>query len=61
MLWVYSHYSFLYFGDRRWTSESDVYGLTTLNKAKSREVSTNDGNITQNILIASVPASGETK
>ena len=36
-------------------------GLTTLNKQKSREVSTNDGIITQNILNAAVPASSETK
>ena len=37
------------------------YGLTTLNKPKSREVSTNDGIITQNILNAAVPTSIETK
>ena len=38
-----------------------VYGLTTLNKPKSREVSTNDGIITQNIFNAAVPTSIETK
>ena len=32
-----------------------TYGLTTLNKPKSREVSTNDGIITQNIFNAAVP------
>ena len=37
------------------------YGLTTLNKPKSREVSTNDGIITQNIFNAAVPTSIETK
>ena len=37
------------------------YGLTTLNKPKSREVSTNDGIITQNIFYAAVPTSIETK
>ena len=36
-------------------------GLTTLNKPKSREVSTNDGIITQNIFNAAVPTSIETK
>ena len=38
-----------------------TYGLTTLNKPKSREVSTNDGIITQNIFNAAVPTSIETK
>ena len=38
-----------------------IYGLTTLNKPKSREVSTNDGIITQNIFNAAVPTSIETK
>ena len=38
----------------------NVYGLTTLNKPKSREVSTNDGIITQNIFNAAVPTSIET-
>ena len=38
-----------------------VHGLTTLNKPKSREVSTNDGIITQNIFNAAVPTSIETK
>ena len=38
-----------------------TYGLTTLNKPKSREVSTNDGIITQNIFDAAVPTSIETK
>ena len=37
------------------------YGLTTLNKPKSKEVSTNDGIITQNIFDAAVPTSIETK
>ena len=37
------------------------HGLTTLNKPKSREVSTNDGIITQNIFNAAVPTSIETK
>ena len=32
-----------------------TYGLTTLNRPKSREVSTNDGIITQNIFNAAVP------
>ena len=36
-------------------------GLTTLNKPKSGEVSTNDGIITQNIFNAAVPTSIETK
>ena len=36
-------------------------GLTTLNKPKSKEVSTNDGIITQNIFDAAVPTSIETK
>ena len=40
---------------------SVLQGLTTLNKPKSREVSTNDGIITQNIFNAAVPASIETK
>ena len=38
-----------------------TYGLTTLNKPKSGEVSTNDGIITQNIFNAAVPTSIETK
>ena len=38
-----------------------LYGLTTLNKPKSREVYTNDGIITQNIFNAAVPTSIETK
>ena len=38
-----------------------IYGLTTLNKPKSREVSTNDGIITQNIFNAAVSTSSETK
>ena len=37
------------------------YGPTTLNKLKSREVSTNDGIITLNIFNAAVPTSIETK
>ena len=37
------------------------YGPTTLNKPKSREVSTNDGIITLNIFNAAVPTSIETK
>ena len=37
------------------------YGLTTLNKLKSREVSTNDGITTQNIFNAAAPTSIETK
>ena len=41
--------------------EEWFYGLTTLNKPKSREVSTNDGIITQNIFNAAVPTSIETK
>ena len=36
-------------------------GLTTLNKPKSRQVSTNDGIITQNIFNAAVPTSIERK
>ena len=40
---------------------TQLYGLTTLNKPKSREVSTNDGIITQNIFNAAVPTSIETK
>ena len=39
----------------------NLYGLTTLNKPKSREVYTNDGIITQNIFNAAVPTSIETK
>ena len=38
-----------------------IYGLTTLNKPKSREVSTDDGIITQNISNLAVPTSTETK
>ena len=38
-----------------------IQGLTTLNKPKSREVSTNDGIITQNIFNAAVPTSIEKK
>ena len=38
-----------------------IYGLTTLNRPKSREVSTNDGIITQNSFNAAVPTSSETK
>ena len=38
-----------------------AYGLTTLNKPKSREVSTNDEIITQNIFNAAVLTSIETK
>ena len=40
---------------------NNAYGLTTLNKPKSREVSTNNGIITQNIFNAAVPTSIETK
>ena len=40
---------------------TDRHGLTTLNKPKSREVSTNDGIITQNIFNTAVPTSIETK
>ena len=40
---------------------SYAYGLTTLNKPKSKEVSTNDGIITQNIFDAAVPTFIETK
>ena len=43
------------------SSHSDRYGLTTLNRPKSREVSTNDGIITQNIFNAAVPTFSETK
>ena len=43
------------------TPVNQSYGLTTLNKPKSREVSTNDGIITQNIFNAAVPTSIETK
>ena len=39
----------------------DLQGLTTLNKLKSKEVSTNDGIITQNIFKAAVPTSSGTK
>ena len=38
-----------------------LYGLTTLNKPKSREVSTNDGIFTQNILNVAGPTCTETK
>ena len=38
-----------------------IYGLTTLNQPKSKEVSTNDGIITQNIFNAAVSTSSETK
>ena len=38
-----------------------IFGLTTLNKPKSREVSTNDGISTHNIFIAADPTSSETK
>ena len=38
-----------------------TYGLTTLNEPKSREVSTNDGIITQNIFNTAVSTSIETK
>ena len=34
-----------------------LYGLTTLNKPKSRQVYTNDGIITQNIFYAAVSTS----
>ena len=44
-----------------WRFVYSLYGLTTLNKPKSREVSTNDGIITQNIFNAAVPTSIETK
>ena len=37
------------------------YGLTTLNKPKSRQVYTNDGIITQNIFNAAVSTSVELK
>ena len=37
------------------------YRLTTLNKPNPREVSTNDGIITQNISQTTVPTSSETK
>ena len=33
--------------------------MVTLNKPKSREVSTNDGIITQNIFYVAVPTSGQ--
>ena len=36
-----------------------LYGLTTLNKPKSRQVYTNDGIITQNIFNAAVSTSVE--
>ena len=38
-----------------------VYGLTTLNKPKSRQVYTNDGIITQNIFNAAVSTSVKLK
>ena len=38
-----------------------IYGLTTLNKLKSRQVYTNDGIITQNIFNAAVSTSVELK
>ena len=38
-----------------------LYGLTTLNKPKSRQVYTNDGIITQNIFNAAVSTSVELK
>ena len=44
-----------------WVLCGKLQGLTTLNKPKSREVSTNDGIITQNIFNAAVPTSIETK
>ena len=37
------------------------YGLTTLNKPKSRQVYTNDGIITQNIFNAAVSTSAKSK
>ena len=52
MLSIYNDVIFLMFAS---------YGLTTLNKPKSKEVSTNDGIITQNIFDAAVPTSIETK
>ena len=38
-----------------------IYGLTTLNKPKSGQVSTNKGIMTQNIVNVSVPTSVELK
>ena len=38
-----------------------LYGLTTINKPKSRQVYTNDGIITQNIFNAAVSTSVELK
>ena len=40
---------------------SDLYGFTTLKNPKSKEVSTNNGIITQNIFNAAVATSSETK
>ena len=46
----------------RWSLDSIIiYGLTTLNKPKSRQVYTNDGIITQNIFNAAVSTSVELK
>ena len=39
----------------------EPYGLTTLNKPKSKEVFTNDGIITQYIFNAAIATSGGTK
>ena len=55
--WIYGitqlHFEAIH---KKMLSESR-YGLTTLNRPKSREVSTNDGIITQNIFNAAVPTS----
>ena len=48
----------------KWPPEAilkNLYGLTTLNKPKSRQVYTNDGIITQNIFNAAVSTSVELK
>ena len=44
-----------------YVQEGRLYGLTTLNKPKSRQVYTNDGIITQNIFNAAVSTSVELK
>ena len=46
---------------RPYSPRQASYGLTTLNRPKSREVSTNDGIITHNLFNAAVPTSSETK
>ena len=52
---------FVWYGSYLIVNRGRAQGLTTLNKPKSREVSTNDGIITQNIFNAAVPTSIETK